>query len=69
MTTPALLFSHQDPEKTGSQYVGEDDSDKLSDTRAKTVTRITTLGEHAGTVRNYNSQGQTILLPTPSDDV
>lgn len=34
----------------------------------KTATRLTVLGEGGGTVRNYNLQGDQLLIPSPSDD-
>jgi hypothetical protein len=68
--TSTLDYQRSDPEKIHPQYIGEDDSDKVSDTNnlPRTLTKVTTLGEGAGTVQNYTAQGHTILLPTPSDD-
>ncbi|UZJ55695.1 hypothetical protein CBS101457_005015 [Exobasidium rhododendri] len=70
MTTPNLYFEKSDPETAHPQYIAEDESDKVSDSNRlpKTVTRVTTLGDQAGTLQNYTAQGRTILIPTPSDD-
>lgn len=51
-------------------YLRENEIGSMDDSKEiqKTITRITALGSRAGTVQNYNAQGDTILLPTPSDD-
>jgi hypothetical protein len=71
MATPVLYSDKSaDAEKGYPQYIGEDDSDKVSDLNRlpRTITKVTTLGDGAGTVHNYTASGNTILLPTPSDD-
>lgn len=48
---------------------GEDTKDEEStEGGLKTLTRLTALGSHAGTVQNYTAEGHTILYPTPSND-
>ena len=44
------------------------DTDVSKDGLSVTLTRITNLGSRAGTVQNYADNGNTILLPTPTDD-
>lgn len=48
---------------------GEDMKDEDSNEGGlKTLTRLTALGSHAGTLQNYTAEGHTILYPTPSND-
>jgi MFS family permease len=47
---------------------GEDKDSYKEGEGLKTITRLTALGSRAGTVQNYNAQGETILIPSPSND-
>lgn len=71
-TSNSLSYSHEKKEMgdSGPVYLREDEVDSNEDSKEvhRTITRITALGSRAGTVQNYNAQGDTILLPTPSDD-
>jgi hypothetical protein len=69
----ASKLAYQDPLPSSTHPVylrdGEDVKDEDSNEGGlKTLTRLTALGSHAGTLQNYTAEGHTIPYPTPSDD-
>jgi hypothetical protein len=67
MTSHTLTYVEKDVENSSPIYLSKSGQESISDVQ-KTTTRVTILGSTAGTVQNYNAQGDTILLPTPTDD-
>jgi tricorn protease-like protein len=62
----ALPYTETGTDTMNPVYLKE--GEKADSHDLHTISRITTLGSQAGTVKNFNKDGEIILIPTPSSD-